>query len=974
MKRLAVSTLSPIFSAFVIGLAGLIFPMPASAATIAEQTQEYSAAFNVSQLIQELGSNLSGKAVTFTFRVKTDASNTQQFSFTSHNTRIYDKDNNNSFIASCIPADSNPNDPLRGLQFNTQNVPAGYQDVSIDFSCRNYSFIPGHRYIIKLDNSGLFTKFHFAAAPFVSGGTDYFPGGGLRYGNDNISDFANNSGNCDPAKYFWNSTNPAGNGCWVWTNPKDDIYFKLTATPYSPPVTKTPVIFIPGIGGSELKVASETNWSAPDGHGGNYENVFKKDEAVWMNLIAAANPLHPHDDYFDVLRMENDGLTSTADIQTTDRILSEAYANTIKHFTDNGYVLGEDLFVFPYDWRQDVTLSSELLDLKVDQIRESVGSQKVDLVAHSMGGLVARSYISNQENSIKVRKLISLGSPYLGAVKFLKALREGICLSKSDVLTNPCIGVNSKEVHDLLQNMIGGYELAPSEKYYEFYSGIENYPTPILDSRDLDNNKVTGQLNYEQTKQLLANLDHNTGLFNPAEEFHYLDNQLVYSNGVEIFLIVGSGKDTLGQIIEKSETNFEGISTPYTEPLLINGDGTVPLYSASLQDEERGLNFLNGNAKVYYTNQSHEGLVNHGPALNLTTNILTDNSSIPLGVSNNPKKLTGKLLGIFSPVNIHVYDTSGNHTGLISDGDYEVQIPGSSYETLGDAKYIFLPDDGVYTVIFDATDEGSFDFKIQSYIDNQLTKTVIYDDIPLTHSTHGVAMYDSISTLTPLIKLDHDGNGSEDSQVESTGILTGLANYDSIAPITLIELNGTPGNNNWFKSDVLVKLSSIDDGGSGINKIEYSLNESNIQTYDAPIMIRNEEITHLKFRSVDNSGNGEKPHEIEIKIDKTEPQIVLNSDTQSLWPPNGKMTDVNISGFSKDINLKDTSFQIDDEYQLIQPKITMYNQKIQLQASREETDEDGRIYRITAFAEDFAGNIGKTVLEILVPHDQNNQK
>ncbi len=50
----------------------------------------------------------------------------------------------------------------------------------------------------------------------------------------------------------------------------------------------------------------------------------------------------------------------------------------------------------------------------VDQVREATGSAEVDLIGHSMGGVVARYYVMLAGGDGVVRRLITLGSPHAG--------------------------------------------------------------------------------------------------------------------------------------------------------------------------------------------------------------------------------------------------------------------------------------------------------------------------------------------------------------------------------------------------------------------------------------------------------------------------------------------------------------------------------------------------------------------------------
>lgn len=89
------------------------------------------------------------------------------------------------------------------------------------------------------------------------------------------------------------------------------------------------------------------------------------------------------------------------------------YNSLIKSFENEGYVRDTDLFVFAYDWRKPVDYNSDKLDAF---IKAKIGSdKKVNIVGHSMGGLVARDY-AQKYGLDNINKIITLGSPFKGAV------------------------------------------------------------------------------------------------------------------------------------------------------------------------------------------------------------------------------------------------------------------------------------------------------------------------------------------------------------------------------------------------------------------------------------------------------------------------------------------------------------------------------------------------------------------------------
>jgi len=76
-----------------------------------------------------------------------------------------------------------------------------------------------------------------------------------------------------------------------------------------------------------------------------------------------------------------------------------------------------DFFVLdvPYDWRQTYDVICERYILPaIDQCRQATGAQKVDIIAHSMGGLVIRYYIQSDMYRGDIGKFIMIGTPNEG--------------------------------------------------------------------------------------------------------------------------------------------------------------------------------------------------------------------------------------------------------------------------------------------------------------------------------------------------------------------------------------------------------------------------------------------------------------------------------------------------------------------------------------------------------------------------------
>ncbi|MFG2511566.1 esterase/lipase family protein [Streptomyces sp. NPDC048584] len=62
----------------------------------------------------------------------------------------------------------------------------------------------------------------------------------------------------------------------------------------------------------------------------------------------------------------------------------------------------------------DIRIAAELLGRHIEQVCERTGSRRVDVVGHSLGGLIARYYVQRLGGDARVRTLVTLGTPHSG--------------------------------------------------------------------------------------------------------------------------------------------------------------------------------------------------------------------------------------------------------------------------------------------------------------------------------------------------------------------------------------------------------------------------------------------------------------------------------------------------------------------------------------------------------------------------------
>lgn len=168
---------------------------------------------------------------------------------------------------------------------------------------------------------------------------------------------------------------------------------------------RAPLILVPGLMGSRLCRDDPAHPSEP--------------RVVWGTLAALLE--------FPNIRLPKSGEDDirpcglVREIAVLGPIKQHYYGPVVAHLEQLGYREGADLHVFDYDWRRSVFDNAQALDAFV---RTRVGEGQVDILAHSMGALVARVYTIRYGQE-RVARLISAGAPFLGAAKVLQTVEKG---------------------------------------------------------------------------------------------------------------------------------------------------------------------------------------------------------------------------------------------------------------------------------------------------------------------------------------------------------------------------------------------------------------------------------------------------------------------------------------------------------------------------------------------------------------------
>jgi hypothetical protein len=204
------------------------------------------------------------------------------------------------------------------------------------------------------------------------------------------------------------------------------------------------VVVIHGIMGSELVVGSSSGGSG---------------DLMWVSAFRIARG------WLDRLRLSDDGRSefNPKYLVRTSGIMKRYYGELLLSLAENWNVQA-----FWFDWRKDLNLAADELNVKIN---DRFGNEPVHIVAHSMGGLVARTFIQRYRDhwdrmeeknpGLKLGgRLVMLGTPNHGsfAIPQVMAGVEGI-VKKLSLLD---FRHKASELLNVFNSFVGSYQMMPS--------------------------------------------------------------------------------------------------------------------------------------------------------------------------------------------------------------------------------------------------------------------------------------------------------------------------------------------------------------------------------------------------------------------------------------------------------------------------------------------------------------------------------
>ena len=523
----------------------------------------------------------------------------------------------------------------------------------------------------------------------------------------------------------------------------------------------------------------------------------------------------------------------------------------------NRYVLADPsvrrkettFYVLGYDWRKSTSQSAVSLNQLIRCVRNTHGGGRVNLVGHSMGGLVIKQYIlSRQTNPNYVNRISTFNTPYLGAMRALEIFITGnydptiltmmlegnelatiiSALAGIGLITNNVVLVHKiaeltpylyfelkNRIRTLARASVGAIELMPTDIYLkQFDSNVirvnsvlsndsfsYSYDKRVSFWQKLDD-YVSGTLKVS-TNRLKDQTATDIGMDNSNTKAE------AYTKNIDYLIQFSSNPNTTIVTAERNWLTLWSFNQGA-------GDGTVPEFSLSRQRD--GVNYnpqsttngsrfvaINAYCGVSVSDKplDHTSLTKYQPALDELAKFLSQEQYTGIGNSNCINGANATLQNIAAPMQIApkhqvVLDNMAivENTTDLSDVDITLPMP---------SRYVFDSTTAIpMRLRVKTTAVRSGVWSLVSVGDNILQRDVWIDTLPIGSELIVEVVNDSLKVIP--------ANSSTHYAVFHDENLNGV---DFVPPVPVYTV--TRYNNGWRVASKVNNLDTLWYSYDGLN-------------------------------------------------------------------------------------------------------------------------------------------------------------
>ncbi|GER28275.1 lecithin:cholesterol acyltransferase family protein [Striga asiatica] len=332
--------------------------------------------------------------------------------------------------------------------------------------------------------------------------------------------------------------------------------------------------------------------------------VFKK--KLWSIYNADTGYTESLDDSTEIVVPQDDYGLYAIDILDPSLLVKLLHLSDLYHFHDMiemlvgcGYKKGTTLFGYGYDFRQSNRIG-QLMDGLKDKLVAAYNAsrgRKVNIISHSMGGLLVSCFISLHSNifSTYVNKWITIATPFQGApgcindsiltgLQFVDGFESFFFVSRWSMHQ---LLVECPSVYEMLPNPNFNWKKQPQVQVWRKHCEDEEASVELVSydtngcitlfEEALKNN----ELNYDGKT---VGLPFNFAILNWAAGTREVLNKTQLPDGVSFYSIYGTSFETPFDVCYGSESKpideLSEICHTMPEYTCVDGDGTVPSESA----------------------------------------------------------------------------------------------------------------------------------------------------------------------------------------------------------------------------------------------------------------------------------------------------------------------------------------------------------------------------------------------------------